>query len=58
MFTWRLLLRIAFFRMLNSTQAEPEHRSAINRAYYAALGEAREYAKNARVVNGEPAVIA
>ncbi|MDP9792440.1 uncharacterized protein (UPF0332 family) [Catenuloplanes nepalensis] len=44
MFTWRLLLRIAF-RMLNSTQAEPEHRSAINRAYYAALGEAREYAK-------------
>ena len=41
-FQWRLLLHVAV-RLLASVPEEREIRSAINRAYYAALGEAREY---------------
>jgi hypothetical protein len=41
-FQWRLLLQVAI-GLLASTPQERENRSAINRAYYAALGEAREY---------------
>jgi hypothetical protein len=41
-FQWRLLLHVAV-NLLASAPAERENRSAINRAYYAALGEAREY---------------
>jgi hypothetical protein len=41
-FQWRLLLQVAV-RLLAPAPEERESRSAINRAYYAALGEAREY---------------
>jgi hypothetical protein len=41
-FQWKALLHVAV-NLLISTPAERENRSAINRAYYAALGEAREY---------------
>lgn len=41
-FQWRLLLHVAV-NLLASAPAERENRSAINRAYYAAFGEAREY---------------
>lgn len=42
-FNWRLLLRIAV-GMLRVPPEEAEVRTAVNRAYYAALGEAREFA--------------
>src|SRR5216683_299943 len=41
-FQWRLLLQVAA-RLLAPSPGERENRSAINRAYYAAYGEAREY---------------
>jgi hypothetical protein len=41
-FQWRLLLHVAA-GLLVPSPTERENRSAINRAYYAALGEAREY---------------
>jgi hypothetical protein len=41
-FKWRMLLGLAV-RLLAAVPEERERRSAINRAYYAALGEAREY---------------
>jgi hypothetical protein len=43
-FYWRLLLGVAV-RLLLGAAGESEHRTAINRAYYAALGEARQYAE-------------
>lgn len=42
-FSWRFLLRIAV-TLLTTNPEEAERRTAINRAYYAALGEAREFA--------------
>jgi len=41
-FRWRLLLHVAV-SLLALSPGERENRSAINRAYYAALGEAREF---------------
>ena len=41
-FQWRLLLQVAA-RLLAPSPGERENRSAINRAYYASYGEAREY---------------
>lgn len=42
MFKWRFLLRVAAV-LLNAADQESECRSAINRAYYAAYGEARAF---------------
>ena len=44
-FRWRMLLGVAVRLIAGSLRGESEHRTAINRAYYAALGEAREYAE-------------
>jgi hypothetical protein len=44
-FRWRMLLGVAVRLTAGSRPGESEHRTAINRAYYAALGEAREYAE-------------
>jgi hypothetical protein len=41
-FHWRFLLKVAK-DLLDGTPGEQQLRSAINRAYYAALGEAREF---------------
>ena len=41
-FQWRHLLQIAV-NLLSGSPEEREHRSAINRAYYSAYGEAREF---------------
>lgn len=43
-FEWRHLLRIALQLLNGISSGESEHRSAVNRAYYAAYGEARQYA--------------
>jgi uncharacterized protein (UPF0332 family) len=42
-FQWRLLLKVAV-RLLDGSPEERHIRSAINRAYYAAFGEARVFA--------------
>lgn len=42
-FQWRLLLKVAV-RLLDGSPEERHIRSAINRAYYAAFGEARIFA--------------
>ena len=42
-FRWRLLLKVAE-SLLDGTPEERHIRSAVNRAYYAAFGEAREFA--------------
>lgn len=46
-FHWRYLLKVAE-RLVSDNPEEQQVRSAVNRAYYAALGEAREFA----VANG------
>ena len=43
MFQWRFLLKVAE-RLVSDNPEEQQIRSAVNRAYYAALGEAREFA--------------
>jgi uncharacterized protein (UPF0332 family) len=42
-FQWRFLLKVAE-RLVSDNPEEQQRRSAVNRAYYAALGEAREFA--------------
>ena len=42
-FHWRHLLKVAE-RLVSDSPEERQIRSAVNRAYYAALGEAREFA--------------
>jgi uncharacterized protein (UPF0332 family) len=42
-FQWRFLLKVAE-RLVSDAPEEQQIRSAVNRAYYAALGEAREFA--------------
>lgn len=42
-FQWRFLLKVAE-RLVSDNPEEQQIRSAVNRAYYAALGEAREFA--------------
>lgn len=42
-FEWRFLLKVAE-RLISDHPEEQQIRSAVNRAYYAALGEAREFA--------------
>jgi uncharacterized protein (UPF0332 family) len=42
-FQWRLLLKVAV-HLLDGSPEERHLRSAINRAYYAAFGEARDFA--------------
>jgi hypothetical protein len=42
-FEWRFLLKVAE-RLVADSPEEQQIRSAVNRAYYAALGEAREFA--------------
>jgi uncharacterized protein (UPF0332 family) len=42
-FEWRMLLTVAVRLLAPPAAEERERRSAINRAYYAAYGEAREY---------------
>jgi uncharacterized protein (UPF0332 family) len=42
-FQWRFLLKVAE-RLVSDTPEEQQIRSAVNRAYYGALGEAREFA--------------
>jgi hypothetical protein len=42
-FRWRMLLLVAARLLQDATPEERARRSAINRAYYAAYGEAREY---------------
>jgi uncharacterized protein (UPF0332 family) len=42
-FQWRFLLKVAE-RLLSDSPEEQQIRSAVNRAYYAALGEARDFA--------------
>jgi hypothetical protein len=50
-FAWRLLLRIAI-NLISSNLQEAGWRSSVNRSYYAALGEAREFAiKNGLIMN-------
>jgi hypothetical protein len=50
-FAWRLLLRIAI-NLISANSQEAGWRSSVNRSYYAALGEAREFAiKNGLIMN-------
>jgi len=42
-FQWRFLLKVAE-SLVSGSPEEQQIRSAVNRAYYAALGEAREFA--------------
>jgi hypothetical protein len=52
-FKWQLLLQVAT-NLLASSPEEREYRSAINRAYYAAYGEARDYSEtHGLVFNGK-----
>lgn len=53
MFRWRLLLKTASGLIRGPSPTNADIRSAVNRAYYAALGEAREFAtRHGYVVGG------
>ncbi|MFD5825869.1 hypothetical protein [Lentzea sp. NPDC060358] len=54
-FAWRLLLQVAV-TLISGSNDEAASRSSINRSYYAALGEAREFSiKNGLVMNKKKA---
>lgn len=57
-FQWRFLLKVAE-SLVTDAPEEQQIRSAVNRAYYAALGEAREFAISKGLVmkQGERGVI-